>query len=96
MAEFPFDLEHLYGSMMQQIRESEDSVLCENILRLVAVVYRPVTLAELASLLELEEGISGEDLKEVIWIFPGCERRRGAVYPYIGPGLLAQRQGFHF
>ncbi|TFA99373.1 hypothetical protein CCMA1212_008736 [Trichoderma ghanense] len=64
MAEFPFDLEHLYGSMMQQIRESEDSVLCENILRLVAVVYRPVTLAELASLLELEEGISGEDLKE--------------------------------
>ncbi|PTB66461.1 WD40 repeat-like protein [Trichoderma citrinoviride] len=66
MAEFPSDLGPLYERMMQQIRESEDSDLCEKILRLVAVVYRPVTLAELASLLDMEDAFSGDELEEIV------------------------------
>ncbi|EHK15471.1 uncharacterized protein TRIVIDRAFT_165017 [Trichoderma virens Gv29-8] len=66
MAEFPSDLVPLYERMMQQIRESEDSDLCERILKLVAVVYRPVTLAELASLLNVEDKFSREDLEEIV------------------------------
>ncbi|KAL7819211.1 hypothetical protein V8C44DRAFT_131410 [Trichoderma aethiopicum] len=66
MTEFPSDLEPLYERMMQHIRESEDSDLCGKILRLVSVVYRPVTLVELASLLGLEDGIRGEDLEEIV------------------------------
>ncbi|KAL6864200.1 hypothetical protein J3F83DRAFT_151605 [Trichoderma novae-zelandiae] len=66
MAEFPSDLGSLYERMMQQIRTSEDSNLCEKILKLVAVVYRPVTLAELASLLDVEDDFNGEDLEETV------------------------------
>ncbi|KAJ4860862.1 NACHT domain-containing protein [Trichoderma breve] len=66
MADFPSDLGPLYDRMMQQIRESEDSSLCERILRLVSIVYRPVTLAELASLLDIEDKFSREDLEEIV------------------------------
>lgn len=66
MAEFPSDLGPLYERMLQQIRASEDSDLCERILRLVSVLYRPVTLAELASLLGIEDKFSGEDLEEIV------------------------------
>lgn len=66
MAEFPPDLGPLYERMMQQIRESEDSDLCEKILLLAAIVYRPVTLAELASLLDIEDDFSDEDLEEIV------------------------------
>lgn len=66
MADFPSDLGPLYDRMMQQIRESEDSNLCERILKLVSVLYKPVTLAELASLLDIEDKFSGEDLGEIV------------------------------
>ncbi|RFU81298.1 high-affinity glucose transporter [Trichoderma arundinaceum] len=65
MAEFPPQLGPLYERMMQQIRESEDFGLCEKILRLAAVVYRPVSLAELASLLDISDN-SGEELEEIV------------------------------
>ncbi|OPB43187.1 hypothetical protein A0O28_0088230 [Trichoderma guizhouense] len=66
MAEFPSDLGPLYERMMQQIRASEDSDLCERILRLVSVLYRPITLTELASLLEVENEYDREDLEETV------------------------------
>ncbi|KKP00577.1 hypothetical protein THAR02_07302 [Trichoderma harzianum] len=66
MAEFPSDLGPLYERMMQQIRASEDFDLCERILRLVSVLYRPVTLTELASLLEVENKFDREDLEEAV------------------------------
>ncbi|PKK50620.1 hypothetical protein CI102_4876 [Trichoderma harzianum] len=66
MAEFPPDLGPLYERMMQQIRASEDSDLCERILRLVSVLYRPITLTELASLLDVENKFDREDLEETV------------------------------
>lgn len=66
MAEFPSDLGPLYERMMQQIRASEDSDLCERILRLVSVLYKPITLTELASLLEVENEFDREDLEETV------------------------------
>ncbi|KAL7934913.1 hypothetical protein V8C35DRAFT_300153 [Trichoderma chlorosporum] len=66
MAEFPSELGPLYERMMGQIRESEDADLCERILGLVAVAYRPVTLAELASLLNVEDKLNREDLEETV------------------------------
>ncbi|KAF3074921.1 hypothetical protein CFAM422_002706 [Trichoderma lentiforme] len=66
MAEFPSDLGPLYERMMQQIRASEDSDLCERILRLVSVLFRPITLTELASLLEVENKFDRDDLEEMV------------------------------
>ncbi|KAL7911179.1 NACHT domain-containing protein [Trichoderma velutinum] len=66
MAEFPSDLGPLYERMMQQIRASEDSDLCERILRLASVLYRPITLTELASLLDVENKFDREDLEETV------------------------------
>lgn len=66
MAEFPSDLGPLYERMLQHIRESEDSDLCERILRLVSVLYRPITLMELASLLQVENKFDREDLEETV------------------------------
>ncbi|PNP54198.1 hypothetical protein THARTR1_05405 [Trichoderma harzianum] len=66
MEEFPSDLGPLYERMLQQIRASEDSDLCERILRLVSVLYRPITLTELASLLEVENKFDREDLEETV------------------------------
>ncbi|KAL7822280.1 hypothetical protein V8C26DRAFT_390564 [Trichoderma gracile] len=66
MTEFPSDLKPLYTRMMRQIRESEESDLCERILEVVAIAYRPVTLTELSSLLDIQDDFSGEDLEELV------------------------------
>ncbi|KAM0264674.1 hypothetical protein ACHAQJ_000499 [Trichoderma viride] len=66
MVEFPPELGPLYERMMKQIRESEDSDTCERILRLVAVVHRPISLAELASLLDIPDDFKDEDLEELV------------------------------
>ena len=47
---YPPGLEPLYQRMMQLICDSEDNELLKQILGLIAVVYRPVTLGELTSL----------------------------------------------
>ncbi|WYZ35562.1 hypothetical protein EsH8_X_000209 [Colletotrichum jinshuiense] len=49
----PKGLESLYDRMMKQIRASEDAELCKRILAVASAVYRPITLNELASLVEL-------------------------------------------
>jgi hypothetical protein len=49
---FPSGLDSLYKRMMQQISKSDDAGLCKQILALIALMYRPVTLEELAALLE--------------------------------------------
>ncbi|KAK1242094.1 hypothetical protein MKX07_000080 [Trichoderma sp. CBMAI-0711] len=66
MSEFPSDLASVYARMMRQIRESEDSGLCERTLEVVAIAYRPVTLVELASLLDIQDEFSGDDLEELV------------------------------
>ena len=65
---FPPGLDGLYKQMMDQITASEDSELCKRILAVVSAVYRPITLDELVSFVDMPDGVSGEDeaLSEVI------------------------------
>jgi hypothetical protein len=65
---FPPGLNALYRRMMDQIRDSEDADLCGYILAIVSVIYRPVTLDELESFVDMPNGVSGNDeaLSEVI------------------------------
>ncbi|RDW83444.1 vegetative incompatibility protein HET-E-1 [Coleophoma crateriformis] len=66
--DFPPGLDALYDRMMNQIRDSSYIDLCYRILALIAIVYRPVTLSELASLVNIHEDISDdiESLQEII------------------------------
>ncbi|KAH9205198.1 NACHT domain-containing protein [Leptodontidium sp. 2 PMI_412] len=65
---FPPGLDALYKRMLGQIRDSSDAKLCTSILAIASAVYRPVTLDELASFVDLPDGVSGdsEALSEII------------------------------
>ncbi|KAL6838094.1 hypothetical protein V8C40DRAFT_231591 [Trichoderma camerunense] len=59
LSEFPPALDAVYERMMEQIHQQEDvndTAFCCQILATVSLVYRPVTLAELGSLLESPDG----------------------------------------
>lgn len=56
---FPPGLDALYRRMKDQIWNSDDASLCKRILAIVSVVYRPVTLDELASFVDMPGGVSG-------------------------------------
>jgi len=68
LSSFPPGLDSLYGRMMKQICESEDSELCRRILACIATVYEPITLTELTSLVEMlqESSDDVESLQEII------------------------------
>jgi hypothetical protein len=57
LKEFPRGLKLLYLRMLEQIRNSRYADLCKDILVTMAIVYRPITLAELMSLVAVP-GIS--------------------------------------
>jgi hypothetical protein len=64
---FPPGLDALYNQMMQQISQSDDAELCRQLLALVALVYRPITLPELVALAEQLEDVADEsELQEII------------------------------
>ncbi|PWI64016.1 hypothetical protein PCL_00450 [Purpureocillium lilacinum] len=68
---FPPGLESLYGRMMEQVRnlkDPDDVDLCMRILAGITVAYRPLTLVELASLIEPLDDISDNpaSLAEVV------------------------------
>jgi hypothetical protein len=65
---FPPGLDALYRRMMDQIRDSEDAALCKDILAVVSVVYRPITLDELAALVDSLDSVPGghESLTEIV------------------------------
>ncbi|KAF2676051.1 hypothetical protein K458DRAFT_425005 [Lentithecium fluviatile CBS 122367] len=64
---FPPGLDSLYVRMMQQINKSDDAELCKQVLALVALVYRPIILEELAALVEQLEDIANDsELREII------------------------------
>jgi hypothetical protein len=64
---FPPGLDALYERMMQQISQSDDAELCRQLLALIALVYRPITLPELVALAEQLEDIADEsELREII------------------------------
>jgi len=65
---FPPGLDGLYKRMMQQICNSDDADLCKQILAIVSAVYCPITLDELASFVDMPNGVAGEyeALSEII------------------------------
>ncbi|KAF2195100.1 hypothetical protein K469DRAFT_615361 [Zopfia rhizophila CBS 207.26] len=65
---FPPGLDALYRRMIDQIKNSEDAELCKRILAVVSAVYRPITLDELASFVDMPDGVAGEyeALSEII------------------------------
>jgi hypothetical protein len=65
---FPPGLDSLYERMMQQICNSGNADLCKRILASIAIVYQPITLKELTSLVEMLEDMVDdlESLREII------------------------------
>ncbi|KAF2815354.1 HET-domain-containing protein [Mytilinidion resinicola] len=68
LGSFPPGLDCLYERMMQQISKSDDAELCKQTLALITLVYRPITLEELAALVEQLEDIADdpESIREII------------------------------
>jgi hypothetical protein len=64
---FPPGLDALYERMMQQISKTDDAELCKQVLAAVALVYRPITLKELVTLVEpLKDVTDDAELQEII------------------------------
>ncbi|KAM0130858.1 hypothetical protein ACHAO1_007639 [Botrytis cinerea] len=65
---FPPGLDALYRRMLDQIIDSEDAELCKSILAVVSAVYRPLTLDELITFVNMPNGVAGdyEVLSEII------------------------------
>ncbi|KAM5342885.1 hypothetical protein ACJ41O_013851 [Fusarium nematophilum] len=68
---FPPGLDSLYQRMMVQIRSSDSSRLCMGILALLTIVYRPITLHEMTSFVDIPEDIS-DDLDSLMEIIRLC------------------------
>ncbi|KAF1945402.1 NACHT-domain-containing protein [Clathrospora elynae] len=68
LSSFPPGLDSLYNWMMQRISNLEDDTeLCKRVLAMIALVYRPITLVELASLVGQPGDVpeDKESIKEV-------------------------------
>ena len=54
--------------MIDQVRNSEDTELCKQILASISIVYRPITFQELASIIKLPNNLlsNNEILSEII------------------------------
>ena len=57
---FPPGLDSLYRRMMDQIKDSEDADICKRILAVISAVYRPVSIDELPSLVDMPDEVVGE------------------------------------
>ena len=57
---FPPGLDGLYWRMINQISDSEDANLYKRILAIISAVYRPLTLDELESFVDMPNGVSGD------------------------------------
>ncbi|KAJ6275240.1 WD40-repeat-containing domain protein [Bipolaris maydis] len=78
---FPPGLDALYKRMMQQISVSDDAALCKQVLALIGLVYRPITLQELVVLAEPLEGIDEIELRGIIGLCGSfLTLRKDAVY----------------
>jgi hypothetical protein len=55
LSAFPPGLRSLYGRMVEQIRSSDGASLYKRIVATIALAYRPLTLDELASVVEVED-----------------------------------------
>jgi hypothetical protein len=65
---FPPGLNSLYERMVEQIYHSDNADLCKRILATIGIVYRPITLKELTSLVEMLEDMFDdlESLRDIV------------------------------
>jgi hypothetical protein len=70
LEEFPPGLDSLYVRMMGQIRNSKSADLCKCILATMAIVYRPIMLIELVSLVELPD--RSNDVESIMRLVSLC------------------------
>ena len=80
---FPPGLDSLYRRMVEQIRNSDNADLCKHILASIAIVYRPITLKELTSLVKMLKNMSNdlESLGEIIGLCGSfLTIREGTIY----------------
>ncbi|KAF2266550.1 NACHT-domain-containing protein [Lojkania enalia] len=80
---FPPGLNSLYARIINQIFSLDDADLCKRVLSLMSVVYRPVTLGELISLVEVPKDFPDdvESLAEIIRLCGSLlTLREGIVY----------------
>ncbi|KAJ6161322.1 hypothetical protein N7470_004718 [Penicillium chermesinum] len=66
---FPPGLDALYNRMMQQVLEHDEAPLCRQILEVASLVYRPLTLHELPTFIDLPTHVNENDhglLEEII------------------------------
>ena len=82
----PPGLSSLYERMMQQIcnlDDMDDSDICKRVLALITIVYRPITLEELTSLIGMHEDVA-DDLESLQEIIDLCGSfltvRQGTIY----------------
>jgi hypothetical protein len=71
LSTFPPGLDSLYERMLEQICESDDADLCKRVIASIAIVYRPITLKELTSLVEMLEEMF-DDLNSLEDIIGRC------------------------
>ncbi|PSN58849.1 hypothetical protein BS50DRAFT_595118 [Corynespora cassiicola Philippines] len=80
---FPLGLDSLYERMVQKINDSEDAILCKQALAIVSAVYRPITLHELASLMEGLDSTNGglDSAQEIVSLCGSLLTiRNGTIY----------------
>jgi hypothetical protein len=80
---FPPGLDSLYKRMLDHICRSDNAVLCTRILASTAVVYRPITLKELTSIVDILGALSNdfESLTEIIGLCGSfLTIREGTIY----------------
>jgi hypothetical protein len=80
---FPPGLDALYERMVQQVSVSDDARRCKQVLASVALVYRPVTLAELVSLTELLEDFAEADVREIVGLCRSFLTLRGETVYFV-------------
>ncbi|KAH6871199.1 NACHT domain-containing protein [Thelonectria olida] len=68
---FPPGLDSLYERMIEQIRKTDDSDLSMRILALLTIVYRPISLHELTSFVDMLEGMA-DDVDSLVEIIGLC------------------------
>jgi hypothetical protein len=68
LRDFPPGLDALYERMMERIRNSDCTDLCNRVLASIAIVYRPITLTELTTFIDEYDGVPDdvESLQEII------------------------------
>ena len=79
LGEFPSGLDRLYERMLDRIRDSDDAELCKSLLSVITTVYRPITLNELASCIDLSEVGDDSDLAEIIRLCGSFLTLRGRI-----------------